>query len=59
MKFLDPVGPDDAVLLRMPLQAIKPGLVKVRLNVVAEISEEEDLALAVPQERMFQHFIEQ
>lgn len=59
MEFFDPVCSDDAVFVRMPLQAIKPRLIEMRLYVVAEVSEEEDLALAVPQKGMLQHFIEQ
>lgn len=59
MEFLYPVCSDNAVLVGMSLQAIKPGLVEMSFDVVAEVSEEEDLALAVPQKGMFQHFIEQ
>lgn len=59
VKFLDPVWPDYAVFVSVSLQSIKPCFIKMGLDVVAEICEEENLAFAIPEERVFEHFIKQ
>lgn len=52
MELFDPGCLDDVVILRVALEFFHFLVVDVRLDVVAEVREEEDLALAVPEKGM-------
>ena len=58
MELPDPRSFDDFVVFGVALELAHLGLVDVRLDVVAEVREEQHLALAVPQVRMVQHISE-
>lgn len=57
MELADPRYSDDLALLGVGVQLAHFALVDVRLDVVAEVGQEKDLAFAVPQERMLEDLL--
>lgn len=55
MEFANPRGFDDFIIFGVTFQFAHLGLVDVGFDIVAEVGQEEDLPLAVPQKRVIQN----
>ena len=55
MEFANPRGFDDFIIFGVAFQFAHFALVDVGFDIVAEVGQEEDLPLAVPQKRMIQN----